>query len=202
MCGFAVCALVKNYFVFDVHSSALASSRPFLYTKVRHFGCFRADFIEYQSGPNLSVWDNTLFLFHRCRVGAYRQSRRALLHIVQRVLFCVMAGERVGTGAVPQVLPLELMDKCIGSRLLVVMRGERELVGTLRGFDEFVNMVLDDVVEFEDAQDGGERVQTRRQQLLLNGNNVCMMVPGLSDPPQLEAKAEPGKEENGQSIGS
>lgn len=45
------------------------------------------------------------------------------------------------TAAVSQVLPLELIDKCIGSRIWVIMRGEKELVGTLRGFDEFVNMV-------------------------------------------------------------
>jgi len=27
------------------------------------------------------------------------------------------------------------------------MRGDKELVGTLRGFDDYVNMVLDDVTE-------------------------------------------------------
>lgn len=39
------------------------------------------------------------------------------------------------------MLPLELVDKCIGSRIWIIMRGEKELVGTLRGFDEFVNIV-------------------------------------------------------------
>ena len=29
----------------------------------------------------------------------------------------------------------------------VVMKGEREFVGTLRGFDDYVNMVLEDVIE-------------------------------------------------------
>lgn len=43
--------------------------------------------------------------------------------------------------ATPQILPLELVDKCIGSSIWIIMRGERELVGTLRGFDEFVNIV-------------------------------------------------------------
>jgi len=46
-----------------------------------------------------------------------------------------------------QLLPLELIDKCIGSRIWVIMKGDKELVGTLRGIDEFVNMVLEDVVE-------------------------------------------------------
>ena len=41
----------------------------------------------------------------------------------------------------------ELIDKCIGSRLHIIMRGDKELVGTLRGFDDYVNMVLEDVTE-------------------------------------------------------
>ena len=41
----------------------------------------------------------------------------------------------------------ELIDKCIGSRLWILMKGDREIAGTLLGFDEFVNMVLEDVKE-------------------------------------------------------
>lgn len=36
----------------------------------------------------------------------------------------------------------ELVDKCIGSRLWVVMKGDKEFVGTLQGFDEFVNILM------------------------------------------------------------
>ncbi|EOR00119.1 U6 snRNA-associated Sm-like protein LSm5 [Wallemia ichthyophaga EXF-994] len=46
-----------------------------------------------------------------------------------------------------QILPLELIDKCIGSRIWVIMKNEREFVGTLQGFDDFVNMVMEDVTE-------------------------------------------------------
>jgi U6 snRNA-associated Sm-like protein LSm5 len=45
------------------------------------------------------------------------------------------------------ILPLELIDKCIGSKLWIIMKGDKELVGTLRGFDDYVNMVLEDVTE-------------------------------------------------------
>jgi U6 snRNA-associated Sm-like protein LSm5 len=45
------------------------------------------------------------------------------------------------------LLPLELVDRCIGSRIHIVMKGDKELVGTLRGFDDYVNMVLEDVTE-------------------------------------------------------
>lgn len=34
---------------------------------------------------------------------------------------------------------------------------DQELVGTLRGFDDYVNMVLDDVTEYEIDADGTKR---------------------------------------------
>ena len=87
--------------------------------------------------------------------------------------------------AAARLHPLALIDKCIGSRLWVIMKGDKELVGTLRGFDEFVNMVLDDVVEFEFTPAG--RREIRLDQILLHGANVCMMVPG-GDPYGVEVK--------------
>ena len=45
------------------------------------------------------------------------------------------------------ILPLELIDKAIGSKIWVVMKTEREFTGTLLGFDDYVNMVLEDVTE-------------------------------------------------------
>ena len=51
--------------------------------------------------------------------------------------------------AVARLQPLALIDKCIGSKIWILMKGDKEVVGTLRGFDEFVNMVLDDVTEYQ-----------------------------------------------------
>lgn len=48
-----------------------------------------------------------------------------------------------------QLLPSELIDRCIGSKVWVIMKGDKEIVGTLRGFDVYVNMVLEDVTEIE-----------------------------------------------------
>lgn len=47
--------------------------------------------------------------------------------------------------SVVQLQPLELVDKCIGSRIHVIMKSDKEIVGTLLGFDDYVNMVLEDV---------------------------------------------------------
>uniref|UniRef100_A0A672Q8J8 LSM5 homolog, U6 small nuclear RNA and mRNA degradation associated n=1 Tax=Sinocyclocheilus grahami TaxID=75366 RepID=A0A672Q8J8_SINGR len=41
-----------------------------------------------------------------------------------------------------QLLPLELVDKCIGSRIHIVMKNDKEIVGTLLGFDDFVSILL------------------------------------------------------------
>jgi len=71
------------------------------------------------------------------------------------------------------------------------MRGDREFEGMLLGFDDFVNMVLEDAIELcvhaEDSKTAADNLILRRQssedgkirknigQILLNGNNVCMV---------------------------
>ncbi|CAG7728045.1 unnamed protein product [Allacma fusca] len=74
------------------------------------------------------------------------------------------------------LLPLELVDKCIGSRIHIIMKNDKELVGTLLGFDDYVNMVLEDVTEYEYTSEG--RRITKLEQILLNGNNITMLIPG------------------------
>ncbi len=58
------------------------------------------------------------------------------------------------------------------------MQGDKELVGTLRGFDEYVNMVMDDAVQIESGPYG--RKETKLGQILLNNANVALIVPGGS----------------------
>ena len=60
------------------------------------------------------------------------------------------------------ILPLgiKLLDKCIGSKVWILMKNDKEIVGTLCGFDDFfsnliyllfnflsIDMVLEDVIE-------------------------------------------------------
>jgi len=56
------------------------------------------------------------------------------------------------------------------------MKNDKEIVGTLLGFDDYVNMVLEDVTEYEQTTEG--RRITKLEQILLNGNNITMLVPG------------------------
>lgn len=92
------------------------------------------------------------------------------------------------------------MDKCIGSRIHIIMKHDKEIVGTLLGFDDFVNMLLgeyinwilplifelllniyiylglftEDVTEYENTSEG--RRVTKLDQILLNGNNITMVM--------------------------
>jgi U6 snRNA-associated Sm-like protein LSm5 len=81
-----------------------------------------------------------------------------------------------------QLLPLELIDKCVGSRIWVVMKGDKEFSGTLLGFDDYVNMVLEDVTEFDYSGN-----HTKLPKILLNGNNICMLIPGGEGPVEAAA---------------
>lgn len=77
-------------------------------------------------------------------------------------------------------MPLELIDKCIGSQVRVIMKSEKEVVGTLIGFDDYINMVIQDAVEYEITPEGKKK--TKLDEILLNGNNVSMLVPAGGDP--------------------
>ncbi|XP_035885893.1 U6 snRNA-associated Sm-like protein LSm5 [Phyllostomus discolor] len=61
-----------------------------------------------------------------------------------------------------------------------LQNNKKEIVGTLLGRDDFVNMVLEDVTEYEIAAEG--RMITKLNQMLLNGNNITMLVPGGGGP--------------------
>ncbi|KAM4790831.1 LOW QUALITY PROTEIN: U6 snRNA-associated Sm-like protein LSm5 [Cyanocitta cristata] len=78
-----------------------------------------------------------------------------------------------------QLLPLELVDKCISSRIHIVM-SDKKIVGTLLGSDDFVNIVLEDVTEFMISPEG--RRITKLVKILLNGNNITKLVPGGEAP--------------------
>ena len=73
--------------------------------------------------------------------------------------------------------PLALIDAAVGDQLHIIMKGDKELVGTLRGFDNYVNMVLENVTEYTQLP-GGKFKKTSLDQILLNGNNIVMLIPG------------------------
>jgi U6 snRNA-associated Sm-like protein LSm5 len=78
-----------------------------------------------------------------------------------------------------KILPQELMTKCLDQRVWIIMKNDRELVGLLKGYDVYVNMVLEDVTEYE-KNSKGNVTKVHLEKILLNGNNVAVLVPGGS----------------------
>lgn len=78
------------------------------------------------------------------------------------------------------VLPLALIDKCVNARVWIIMRGNTEFTGLLKGFDDFVNLVLEDVTEYTYDEEGVRHASRIPNSILLNGNAVTFIVPGAS----------------------
>jgi len=79
-----------------------------------------------------------------------------------------------------KILPLELIDKAIGSKIWILMKNPNDpnIVGTLQGFDDFVNLVLTDATEyFVD-----KKIKREIGEILLNGNHIALMIPGGAGP--------------------
>jgi len=63
-------------------------------------------------------------------------------------------------------LPLDVLEKAINQKLRLLLKDGRTLDGKLIGFDEYMNLVLD---ESEEEKDG---TKIRVGRIILRGNNV------------------------------
>lgn len=69
------------------------------------------------------------------------------------------------------VMPLNVLEKSINKRVSLLLKDNRVLDGKLAGYDEYMNMVLEDTEETKDEQ--VRRIGT----VVLRGNNVVTIVP-------------------------
>jgi small nuclear ribonucleoprotein len=65
------------------------------------------------------------------------------------------------------VMPLALLEKSIEKRISLLLKDGRVLEGKLTGYDEYMNMVLDETVEHKDSSE-----ERRLGTVVLRGNNV------------------------------
>lgn len=68
--------------------------------------------------------------------------------------------------------PLDVLNRALGSSVLVGLKGGRELRGKLSGFDVHINLVLEDA---EDIQ-GGEAAK-RYGTMVIRGDSVVFISP-------------------------
>lgn len=78
------------------------------------------------------------------------------------------------TAAETMTLPLELIDQCIGKKVRAYLRYHQMYEGTLVGFDDLVNLVLDDVVEIS-SEETKKAAPIKR--MLLSSRALTMIAP-------------------------
>ncbi|MCJ2511941.1 MAG: LSM domain-containing protein [Thermoplasmata archaeon] len=69
------------------------------------------------------------------------------------------------------VMPLSLLEKSMNKKVSLLLKDSRMLEGTLTGFDDYLNMVLEDTEETN-----GDQVK-RLGVVILRGNNVVSISP-------------------------
>lgn len=73
-----------------------------------------------------------------------------------------------------EILPLEIIDRTINQQIWILLTSKREFSGRLVGFDDFVNVVIENATEWDD----GKAIKTHEGKMLLSGNNITMLIPG------------------------
>ena len=63
-------------------------------------------------------------------------------------------------------LPLDVLEKAMNQKLILLLKDGRMIEGKLTGYDEYMNMVLEDVEE--KIEENKRRLGT----IILRGNNV------------------------------
>ena len=77
------------------------------------------------------------------------------------------------------LLPLEIIDKTINQSVWIMLQSNREFTGTLIGFDDFVNVIIEDAIEYiNNNNNDSDIVMKHHGRMLLSGNNIAMLVPG------------------------
>ena len=68
-------------------------------------------------------------------------------------------------------VPLNVLEKNVNRSVSLLLKDGRVLEGKLTGFDEYMNMILEDTEETKDEQ------VRRLGTVILRGNNIVTIVP-------------------------
>ena len=69
------------------------------------------------------------------------------------------------------VMPISLLEKSMDRKVTLLLKDSRLLVGTLVGFDDYLNMVL------ENTEETNGEIVKRLGTVILRGNNVVSISP-------------------------
>jgi len=75
------------------------------------------------------------------------------------------------SGGVPLAMPLNILERHLNKNVVVTLKDGRMLDGKLAGFDEYMNMILEETEETKEDQ--VKRIGT----IVLRGNNIVTIIP-------------------------
>jgi small nuclear ribonucleoprotein len=70
------------------------------------------------------------------------------------------------------VKPLTILNQALNKKVLVSLRGGKECVGTLDGYDQYMNLILKSAEEKKDGE-----VFRKSELILLRGDNIVFISP-------------------------
>lgn len=68
-------------------------------------------------------------------------------------------------------MPMKMLEESLDKRVALLLKDNRVLEGVLSGYDEYMNMVLDNVEE------NAENVTRKLGTVVIRGSNVVRIVP-------------------------
>ena len=69
------------------------------------------------------------------------------------------------------IMPTKMLEENLNKHVALLLKDNRVLEGVLSGYDEYMNMVLDDV------QESDEEVTRKLGTVIIRGSNVVRIVP-------------------------
>ncbi len=68
-------------------------------------------------------------------------------------------------------MPMKMLEETLNKKVLLLLKDNRTLEGTLSGYDEYMNLVLSDVEEL------AQEVTRKLGVVIVRGSNIVRMVP-------------------------
>jgi small nuclear ribonucleoprotein len=72
----------------------------------------------------------------------------------------------------PQERPFDLLNKVLGKQVMIRLKGDRNIRGTLTAFDAHMNLVIENAEEIENGE-----LKAKVGTMLLRGGNIIFVSP-------------------------
>ena len=72
---------------------------------------------------------------------------------------------------------MELLQNSLGAQVLVELKGKKKIKGKLRGYDQHLNLILENAEEISVDPESGEQIIEVVKTVIVRGDNVVIVSP-------------------------